>query len=181
MPLDDQGASANRFYPRHNISTMTSSRSSISTSASRHSFLFTDADYNRHGFRYSQADRARPYPSARDVYVCSNTNSPGEDTFSDLGLNDLMLVHKRVACRKLERLQLEGYQAGLLSRGVQVRMDRDEPYNGVLESALGYAGAVGIMAMDEGALGNARVDRLEGVIEGFEMSVGGWRGEKPNL
>src|SRR6202789_4484379 len=171
MPLDDQGASANCFYPHHNISAMPSSRASISTSATGQSFLFTDADYNRHGFRYSRVDRARPYPSARDVYVCSNTDSPGEDTFSDLGLNDLMLVHKRVARRKLERLRLEGYQAGLLSRGVQVRMDRDEPYNGVLESALGYAGAVGVMAMDEVALVNERVDKMEVDAERFSDDV----------
>src|SRR6202789_99135 len=171
MPLDDQGASANRFYPHHNISAMPSSRASISTSATGQSFLFTDADYNRHGFRYSRADRARPYPSARDVYVRSNTDSPGEDTFSDLGLNDLILVHKRVARRKLERLELEGYQAGLLSRGVQVRMDRDERYNGVLESALGYAGPVGTMVMDEVALVNKRVNKMEVDVERFSDDV----------
>src|SRR6202789_924537 len=181
MPLDDQGASANRFYPHHNISAMPSSRASISTSATGQSFLFTDADYNRHGFRYSRADRARPYPSARDVYVRSNTDSPGEDSFSDLGLNDLMLVHKRVARRKLERLHLEGYQTGLLLRGVQVRMDRDEPYNGVLESAIGYAGLVGVMVMDEIAVTNERVDKMEGVIEGFEDDVARLTVENTNL
>ena len=49
----------------------------------------------------------------------------------------------------LDRLQLTSYQAGLLSRGVQSRMDPREPFNRVLDTAIGVAGAVGVAAFDD--------------------------------
>ena len=58
---------------------------------------------------------------------------------------------------KLEALSLDEYHAGLLSRGVQRVMDRREPYNGVLETAMGYAGSVGVACFDEVASLHERV------------------------
>ena len=52
---------------------------------------------------------------------------PYEEEFADIGLSDFIIAHKRVARRKLERLELTPFQSSLLSRGVQQRMDDWEP------------------------------------------------------
>ena len=57
-------------------------------------------------------------------------------------------------------LQLTSYQAGLLSRGVQSRMDPREPFNQVLDTVIGFAGAVGVAAFDDMAHVNERVGSL---------------------
>ena len=46
---------------------------------------------------------------------------------ADIGLSNFIIAHKRVARRKLERLELTPFQSSLLSRGVQQRMDDREP------------------------------------------------------
>jgi len=61
----------------------------------------------------------------------------------------------------LEHLQLSSYQAGLLLRGVQVGMERREPYNVVLEASMGYAGACSMAVMDDVVLVNKKVDKLD--------------------
>ena len=48
---------------------------------------------------------------------------PYEEEFADIGLSDFIIMHKRVARHKLERLELTLFQSSLLSRGVQQRMD----------------------------------------------------------
>ena len=56
-----------------------------------------------------------------------SSSDPYEEEFSDTGLSDFIIAHKRVARRKLERLELTPFQSSLLSRGVQQRMDDREP------------------------------------------------------
>lgn len=60
----------------------------------------------------------------------------------------------------LDRLQLTNYQAGLLSRGVQLRMDQTERFDCVLDTVIGYAEVVGVMVMDDMAHVNERVGGL---------------------
>ena len=60
----------------------------------------------------------------------------------------------------LDRLQLTNYQAGLLSRGVQLRMDQTESFDCVLDTAIGYTGAVGVAVFDDMAHVNERVGGL---------------------
>ena len=55
------------------------------------------------------------------------SSDPYEEEFADIGLSDFIIAHKRVARRKLERLELTPFQSSLLSRGVQQRMDDREP------------------------------------------------------
>ena len=43
---------------------------------------------------------------------------PYEEEFSDIGLSDFIIAHKRVSRRKLECLELTPFQSSLLSRGV---------------------------------------------------------------
>ena len=56
-----------------------------------------------------------------------DSSDPYEEEFADIGLSDFIIAHKRVARRKLERLELTPFQSSLLSRGVQQRMDDQEP------------------------------------------------------
>ena len=92
---------------------------------------------------------------------------PYEEEFADIGLSDFIIAHKRVTRHKLERLELTPFQSSLLSRGVQQKMDDQEPkgilycllllvslvdpllLDLVLEAALGYTGAIGTSLMDE--------------------------------
>src|SRR5882672_7062938 len=109
------------------------------------SFVEGSSSHNQHHFTSARDNLSRPYPTNRNIYHHSNTHNPDEDEFADLGLSDFFLAHRRVARRKLERLQLTPYQAGLLSRGVQVGMERREPYHAVLEAAMGYWGACSVV------------------------------------
>ena len=67
---------------------------------------------------------------------------------------------RRVSRRLLDRLQLTNYQAGLLSRGVQSRIDPTERFDRVLDTAIGYTGAVGVACFDDMAHINERVGNL---------------------
>ena len=60
----------------------------------------------------------------------------------------------------LDCLQLTNYQARLLSRGVQLRMDPTERFDCVLDTAIGYAGVVRVAVMDDMAHVNKRVGGL---------------------
>ena len=69
-------------------------------------------------------------------------------------------------CR-LDRLSLSGNTQELLSHGVQVGLERREPYNPILEASISYAGAAAVAVMDEVAFVNERQDeRMEGIEEG---------------
>ena len=61
----------------------------------------------------------------------------------------MVYAGKRVSRRKLDCLQLNEYQAGLLSQGVQHRMDETEVYNAIIDTSIGYTGAIGVVAFDE--------------------------------
>ena len=61
--------------------------------------------HNRHGFTTARDDLSRPYPTSRSVYARSNLMDPAMDSFSDLFLSDFIIAHKRIAHRKLDRLQ----------------------------------------------------------------------------
>ena len=51
-------------------------------------------------------------------------------------------------------------------------MERREPYNTVLEAAMGYAGACSVAAMDNLALVNEKVDTLdEGFVRATALSL----------
>ena len=67
----------------------------------------------------------------------------------------------------MDCLSLSGNTQELLSRGVQVGLERREPYGPILEASIGYAGAAAIAVMDEVAFVNERQDeRMEGIEEG---------------
>ena len=61
---------------------------------------------------------------------------------------------------------MSGNTQELLSQGVQVGLERREPYNPIVEASIGYAGATAIAVMDEVAYVNERQDeRMEGIEE----------------
>ena len=133
-------------------------------------------EFNIHNHSLAR-NSGQPYPLANDWYWWSNTDVP-DDSFEDLGnvfakfvfgfvwlthllgLHNLVNTRRRVSQRTLDRLQLTSYQAGLLSRGVQSRMDPREPFNQVLDTAIGFTGAVGVVAFDDMAHVNERVGGL---------------------
>ena len=117
---------------------MPASHLTISASRSGGSFILGDVSHNRHRFSHARDNTLRPYPSAQNVYIRSDLHDPDTDSFNDLGLSDFFVAHRRVARRKLERLQLSPFQAGLFSRGSQIGLDRQEPYHEVLEASIGY-------------------------------------------
>ena len=141
---------------------MPATRLSGEVSRSGGSYIIRESTHNRHRFSSARDDASRPYPSANDVYVRSTSSTVHEDEFSDLGLSDFFIAHRRVARRNLERLQLTPLQAGLFSRGVQTGIERREPYNEVLEAAIGYAGSCSVAVMDEVANVNEKIDGVDG-------------------
>ena len=57
----------------------------------------------------------------------------------------------------------------LLAQGVQGGLERQEPYNPILEASIGYAGAAAVAVIDEVAFVNKRQDeRMEGIEEGVD-------------
>ena len=67
----------------------------------------------------------------------------------------------------MDRLSLSGNTQELLSQGVQVDLERREPFDPILEASIGYAGAAAVAVMDEVAFVNERQDeRMEGIEEG---------------
>src|SRR5258705_7255211 len=145
-----------RSHPRATTTMPAQCSSSTRTTSIGGSFIEGSSSHNQHHFSSTRDDLSRPYPTDCDVYRRSNTHNPNEDEFSDVGLSDFFIAHRRVARRKLEHLQLTPYQAGLLSRGVQVGMEMREPYNVVLEAAMGYSGACSVAVMDDVALVNEK-------------------------
>ena len=122
--------------------------------------------YNQHNFRTACGSLLVSYPSAKEAFHLSNTHAPTDD-FSLLGLSDFFIAHQWVACHHLDRLSLTGNSQELLLRGVQVSLERREPYDPILEAGIGYAGAAAVPVMDEVAFVNERQDkRIEGIEEG---------------
>ena len=106
-----------------------------------------------------------PYPYYQDIYARSV--NPAEDNgFPDLDLQDFLVTTRRVGRRHMARLHMTDHNSELLSRGLQARMDDQEDRNPVVEACLGYAGAVGVMAMDAMASDGERTDEaMQGIIE----------------
>jgi hypothetical protein len=100
-----------------------------------------------------------------DVDIHSHHPSHGE-SFSDLGLNDFFIAHRRVARRRLKRLDLDPLNAELLSRGSLSQLECREPYDRVLEASIGYAASCSVTVMDEVAIVNERAMEIdERVVE----------------
>ena len=98
---------------------MPAQRNAYQAITSSGSFVMRASLHNRDRFSSARDDLSHPYPSYKDVYLCSNTSNPGSDEFQDLGLNDFLVAQRQVARRKLECLQLTPYQGSLFSQGVQ--------------------------------------------------------------
>src|SRR5882762_11695536 len=91
---------------------MPTSRISVHSTAGG-SFILRESNFNRDRFVSARDDLSRPYPKAEDVYLRSDTASPDEE-FTDLGLSNFFIAHRRVARHKLDCLQLTALQVSLL-------------------------------------------------------------------
>ena len=137
--------------------------SSIRNSAS--SSLRAPASYNQRRSSTARNNSGVPYPYYQDVYARS-VDPTGDNSFPDLDLQDFLVTTRRVGRQHMARLRMTDHNSKLLSRGLQARMDDQEDRNSVVEACLGYAGAVGVMAMDAMASDGERTDEaMQGIVE----------------
>jgi len=92
-------------------------------------------NFNLKRHQHAQGSHSTPYPQARDVYVRSSLANP-EDNFSDLYMNDLVHVGKRVARKKLYTLETTKFLTVLLTHGSVVWV-KDTPACARLTFVLG--------------------------------------------
>ena len=138
---------------------MPASRNTASSS------LRAPASYNQRRSSTARNNSGVPYPYYQDVYSRS-VDPAGDNGFPDLDLQDFLVATRRVGRRRMARLRMTDHNSELLSRGLQARMDDREDRNPVVEACLGYAGAVGVMAMDALASDGERTDQaMEGIVE----------------
>ena len=129
------------------------------------SSLRAPASYNQRHSSTARNNSGVPYPYYQDVYTRS-VDPAGDNGFPDLDLQDFLVATRRVGRRRMARLRMTDHNSELLSRGLQARMDNREDRNPVVEACLGYAGAVGVMAMDAMASDGERTDEaMQGIVE----------------
>ena len=114
--------------------------------ASRSNTLRAPASFNQRRSSTACNNSGVPYPYYQDVYARS-VDPAGDNGFPDLDLQDFLVATRHVGRRRMARLRMTDHNSELLSRGLQARMDDREDRNPVVEACLGYAGAVGVMAM----------------------------------
>src|SRR6202000_482207 len=105
------------------------------------------SSFNQYNFRTACGSLLVPYPFAKEAFRLSNTHAPTDD-FS-FGLSDFFIAHRQVACHRLDCLSLTGNTQELLSQGVQVSLERREPYDPILKASIGYAGVAAIAVMEK--------------------------------
>jgi hypothetical protein len=65
-------------------------------------------------------------------------------------MNDRVMANKRISCHcLLGDSSIKGNLRGLLERGVQESMDKEEVFDKTLEVAIGYAGSMGTSLWSE--------------------------------
>jgi hypothetical protein len=107
----------------------------------------TSTRYNVHSHD-NRRDNDQPYPLPRTVYIQSSTHDPAT-SFQHLCLNDHIVAAKRVTRHKLERLETSRYLRGLIAEGAKESWDADCPFNGVLQTSIGYASACTAGVLDD--------------------------------
>jgi hypothetical protein len=96
----------------------------------------------------NRRDNNQPYPLPRTVYIQSSTHDPAT-SFQHLCLNDHIVAAKRVTRHKLEHLETSRYLRGLIAEGAKESWDADCPFNGVLQTSIGYASACTAGVLDD--------------------------------
>ena len=105
-------------------------------------------DFNPMGFTITRDNRHSPYPTAQNVYTCSNTATPSSE-FWDRYIQDFVCAGKRVTCQSLNNIEMCQYQRALLARGAQERYAGCEQIDLKVNTCLGYMSAVGTEAFRE--------------------------------
>ena len=88
------------------------------------------------------------YPSAQEFQTCLLVVWP-EESFENLYWDNFINAVGWVLRRKLQQLNTRPYQHALLMRGVTKRQDAEDEDQLILNQAMEYAGAMGMMALDE--------------------------------
>jgi hypothetical protein len=109
--------------------------------------IITSTHYNIHSHD-NHRDNDQPYLLPRTVYIQSSTHDP-TTSFQHLCLNDNIIAAKRVTHHKLEHLETSRYLRGLIVEGAKESWDADCPFNGVLQTSIGYASACTAGVLDD--------------------------------
>ena len=104
---------------------------------------------------------------ATSFFEQSDTHWPAS-LFDDLWNTDFVLAATHIGCCQLSQLEISPYQEALLGRGVCHRHWGQVP-DGWMEQVMGYAGAVGMMLMDEMA---GICGRVEEMFTAIRMDIG---------
>jgi hypothetical protein len=99
----------------------------------------TSTCYNVHSHDNCR-DSDQPYPLPHTVYIQSSTHDPA-NSFQHLCLNNHIVATKCVTRHKLEHLETGHYLRELIVEGAKESWDVDCPYNGILQTSIGYASA----------------------------------------
>jgi hypothetical protein len=98
-----------------------------------------------------------PYPDPATIYCHLVISNLEDDMFANVYLSDMysfffsfrygfssVMVNKRITrhCLLVDS-SIKGNLRGLLERGVQESMDKEEVFNKTLKVAIGYAGSIG--------------------------------------
>ena len=89
------------------------------------------------------------YPPANDFYRHSNMHDLDQDGFEDLFRRDFIHAISCVARCKLSCHHLDPYQHAAFRRGIVHHNTGEEERDPVLETAMEYAGALGVIIFDE--------------------------------
>jgi len=81
-----------------------------------------------------------------------------EEGFEDLFRDDFIMAAGWVSRRKLTRITTGPYQRALLHQGVSKRVDVEDEHVPVLQQVMEYAGAVGMMLLDEVSYVNGQTE-----------------------
>ena len=98
---------------------------------------------------YAHDEEGREYPPANDFYHRSNMHDPDQDGFEDLFRRDFIHAISRVARHKLSRHHLDPYQRAAFRHGIVRHNTGEEERDPVLETAMEYASALGVIVFDE--------------------------------
>jgi hypothetical protein len=107
----------------------------------------TSTRYNVHSHG-NRRDNNQLYLLPRTVYIQSSTHNPTM-SFQHLCLNDHIVTAKCVTRHKLEHLETSHYLRGLITEGAKESWDADCPFNGVLQTSIGYTSACTAGVLDD--------------------------------
>ena len=99
--------------------------------------------YNQGGETDRRDNRHKPYPPLTQIRERFSSNKYQFDLFRDIGLGDLVMNGKERWRKHLNGLDLDGFQKGLLLRGLREIHHKEDFMDGRMDACLGYSAIIG--------------------------------------